>query len=160
LAYHHCFGLDVLAFRFFNVFGPLQSAGHAYAAVIPAFISAALAGRPIQVFGDGQQTRDFTYVGTVCAVIIESVRRRVTSTQPVNLAYGTRLSLLDVVDELSDIIGHRVGVRHCDPRPGDVRDSQADTSLLHELFPDISPTSLRYGLEKTVTWFRSARTSG
>src|SRR5205807_1885991 len=63
LAYAHSFGLDVLAFRFFNVFGPLQPAGHAYAAVIPAFVSAALEGRPLTVHGDGRQSRDFTYVG-------------------------------------------------------------------------------------------------
>ncbi len=63
LAWHHSYGLPVLAFRFFNVFGPLQAPGHAYAAVVPAFVAAALAGEPLCVHGDGRQSRDFTYVG-------------------------------------------------------------------------------------------------
>src|SRR5207248_1847177 len=94
LAYAHSFGLDVLAFRFFNVFGPLQPAGHAYAAVVPAFVDAALDRRPLPVYGDGLQTRDFTYVGTVAAVITDAVRRRVAYPGPVNLAFGSRYSLL------------------------------------------------------------------
>ncbi len=75
LAYGHSFGLPVLAFRFFNVFGPLQAADHAYAAVVPAFVAAALRGEPIPVHGDGHQTRDFTYVGTVTTVLAAAVAR-------------------------------------------------------------------------------------
>ena len=78
LAYQHSYGLPVLVFRFFNVFGPLQGADHAYAAAVPTFAAAALAGRPIVVEGDGHQTRDFTYVGTVVAVIADALARRVT----------------------------------------------------------------------------------
>ena len=96
LAYQHSFGLPVLAFRFFNVFGPLQAAGHAYAAVVPAFVSAALEGRPLIVHGDGKQSRDFTYVDTVTEVIADAIARGVTSPSPVNLAFGTRTDLLDV----------------------------------------------------------------
>src|SRR5262249_37060754 len=69
LAWQHAYGLPVLALRFFNVFGPLQAPDHAYAAVVPAFASAALAGRPLTVYGDGRQTRDFTYVGTVVEIL-------------------------------------------------------------------------------------------
>jgi UDP-glucose 4-epimerase len=155
LAYQQCFGLDVLAFRFFNVFGPCQPAGHAYAAVVPAFVSAALEGRPLEIFGDGQQTRDFTYVGSVCAVIAGALHRRVTHHQPVNLAFGGRTSLLALIDEIADIVGSAPTVQHRDPRPGDVRDSQADTTRLRLLFPDVAPTPLRKGLEETVAWFRS-----
>ena len=79
LAYGHSFGLPTLAFRFFNVFGPLQAADHAYAAVVPAFVAAALRDEPIPVHGDGLQTRDFTYVGTVAAVLTDAVLRRVTA---------------------------------------------------------------------------------
>ena len=81
LAYQHSYGLPVLAFRFFNVFGPLQAADHAYAAVVPLFAAAALAGRPLVVQGDGHQTRDFTYVGTVAALIADAVARRVTASR-------------------------------------------------------------------------------
>src|SRR5690606_17159924 len=88
LAYAQCYGLDVLPFRFFNVFGPLQPPNHDYAAVVPAFVSAALEGRPLRVYGDGKQTRDFTFVDTVVNTITDAIARRVTSPDPVNLAFG------------------------------------------------------------------------
>ena len=78
-AYAHSFGLPTLALRLFNVFGPRQPAGHAYAAVVPAFVDAALAGRPLTIDGDGTQTRDFTFVDTVATVIADAVVRRVTT---------------------------------------------------------------------------------
>lgn len=152
-AYHHCYGLGVLPLRFFNVFGPLQPAGHAYAAVVPAFLDAALAGRPLPVHGDGGQSRDFTYVGTVARVITEAVVRRVVHADPVNLAFGTRTSLLELVGELESVLGRPLEVAHSEPRAGDVRDSQADNSRLRELFPDVRPVPLREGLERTAEWF-------
>jgi UDP-glucose 4-epimerase len=155
LAFAECYGMTVLPFRFFNVFGPLQSAGHAYAAVIPVFLEAALAGRPLPVHGDGGQTRDFTYVATVCRVLADAAIGRVSSDQPVNLAFGTRTTLLALVQELERALGHPVAVEHQPPRTGDVRDSQADNALLRHLFPDVRPTSLRAGLAETVAWFRS-----
>ncbi|MFF4651560.1 NAD-dependent epimerase/dehydratase family protein [Streptomyces sp. NPDC001380] len=155
-AFHHCYGLDVLPFRFFNVFGPLQPAGHAYAAVVPAFVDAALAGRPLQVHGDGGQTRDFTFVGTVTRVLCDAVLRRVVHPDPVNLAFGTRTSLTDLVAELESVLGRPVAVEHTAPRPGDVRDSQADNARLRSLFPDVRPVPLREGLERTVEWFRAS----
>ncbi|WP_406111374.1 NAD-dependent epimerase/dehydratase family protein [Kitasatospora purpeofusca] len=154
-AYHHCYGLGVLPLRFFNVFGPLQPAGHAYAAVVPAFLDAALAGRPVTVHGDGGQSRDFTFVGTVTQVITDAVLRRVVSPDPVNLAFGTRTSLLELVGELESVLGHPVEAAHTEPRPGDVRDSQADNARLRELFPDVRPVPLREGLERTAAWFRT-----
>ena len=83
-AYAHSFGLPTLALRLFNVFGPRQPAGHAYAAVVPVFVDAALAGLPLTVDGDGTQTRDFTFVDTVATVIADAVVRRVTDPEPVN----------------------------------------------------------------------------
>ncbi len=156
LAHASCYDLDVLAFRFFNVFGPLQAAGHAYAAVIPAFVDAAVAGRPLEVHGDGSQTRDFTYVGTVCDVITDAIRRRVAHDTAVNLAFGTRTSLSELIGELEDVVGSPLTVEHTASRAGDVHDSQADTTLLTSLFPDAQPTPLRTGLEQTVTWFRES----
>jgi UDP-glucose 4-epimerase len=155
LAYQHSFGLPTLAFRFFNVFGPLQAAGHAYAAVVPAFVDAALAGRPLSVHGDGRQTRDFTYVDTVTAVLTDAVVRGVTCAEPVNLAYGTRHDLLTVIAELEAILGHPLERDHVETRAGDVRDSQADSSLLLSLFPDIEAATLAEGLRRTVDWFRA-----
>ena len=152
-AYHHCYGLGVLPLRFFNVFGPLQPAGHAYAAVVPAFLDAALAGRPLTVHGDGGQSRDFTYVGTVAQVITEAVLGRVVHADPVNLAFGSRTTLLELVGELSAVLGRPLEVAHTEPRAGDVRDSQADNSRLRGLFPAVTPVPLREGLERTAEWF-------
>jgi UDP-glucose 4-epimerase len=157
LAHATSFGLDVLAFRFFNVFGPLQPAGHAYAAVIPAFVDAALAGAPLPVFGDGRQTRDFTYVGTVAAVLADAVARRLGNDRPVNLAFGSRVSLLELATMLGTILDRELELDFRPARVGDVRDSQADQTQLRALFPDIEPTGLEAGLRATVGWFRSER---
>ncbi|MEW1910253.1 NAD-dependent epimerase/dehydratase family protein [Kitasatospora sp. NPDC085895] len=154
-AYHHCYGLGVLPLRFFNVFGPLQPAGHAYAAVVPAFLDAALAGRPLTVHGDGGQSRDFTYVGTVAQVLTEAVLRRVVHPDPVNLAFGTRTTLMELVGELGSVLGRPLETEHTEPRAGDVRDSQADNGRLRELFPDVRAVPLREGLERTAEWFSS-----
>lgn len=155
VTYATSFGLDVLPFRFFNVFGPLQAAGHAYAAVIPAFVDAALAGRPLPVHGDGTQSRDFTYVESVTNVLSEAVLRRVSSAGPVNLAFGSRTTLLDAIALLGGILGRRLDVEHLPPRPGDVPHSQADGTRLHATFPDLSPVPLRTGLGRTVAWFET-----
>ena len=155
LAWGASFGLDVLAVRLFNVFGPLQAAGHAYAAVVPAFVDAALAGRPLPVHGDGTQSRDFTYVGLVCAVLGDAIARRVSDPEPMNLAFGSRVTLLEVIAELETIIGHELEVEHQPVRAGDVPHSQADTTRLRSLFPDVEPVPLVTGLSATVDWFRS-----
>lgn len=155
-AYASSFGTPVLVFRFFNVFGPLQPAGHAYAAAIPAFLSAALAGDPIPIHGDGLQSRDFTYVGTVANVLADAALRRMTSDGPVNLAFGSRRTLLDVVATLESILERPLAVEHLPPRPGDVAHSQADATRLRELFPDVVPVDFSEGLAHTAEWFRRA----
>jgi UDP-glucose 4-epimerase len=154
LAYGASFGLPALAFRFFNVYGPLQPAGHAYAAVVPAFVDAALRGEPVTVHGDGAQTRDFTFVGSVTRVLAEAVVNRVTSPEPVNLAFGTQVSILELAHRLSAVLGRPVEVRHGPARAGDVRDSQAADGRLRALFPGVAPVPLDSGLGQTVAWFR------
>lgn len=156
LAWQHSYDMPTLAFRFFNVFGPLQAAGHVYAAVVPAFVSAALAGEPLKVHGDGTQSRDFTFVDTVCTVITDAVLRRVSSPEPVNLAFGSRTNLLELIELIEELLGHEVAVEHTPPRVGDVPHSQAANERLRELFPGIEPVDLRTGLRATIDWFRSA----
>lgn len=155
LAWGSSYGMPTLAFRFFNVFGPLQPAGHAYAAVIPAFVHAALTGQPLTVHGDGGQSRDFTYVGSVVGAITDAVLRQVSSPSPVNLAFGTRVTLLDVIAELESILGHPVERTHTENRAGDVPHSQADMTRLRELFPTVEPTPFVDGLRATVDWMRT-----
>ena len=152
LSHARVFGFSALPFRFFNVFGPLQPARHAYAAVIPAFVDAALKGHPLPVHGDGTQSRDFTYVADVCAVIAEAVRTRTNSETPVNLAFGGRYTLLDVIERIEGILGTSLDREHQPSRPGDVPHSQADQTSLRSLFPDLEPTSIDDGLAATVAW--------
>jgi UDP-glucose 4-epimerase len=155
LSYQHSFGVPALAFRFFNVFGPLQRPGHAYAAVVPAFLHAALTGEPVPIHGDGQQSRDFTYVGTVSEIICQAVLRTVTNPIPVNLAFGTRSTLLDVLEIIEEMLGRSLERSFMPTRPGDVRDSQAANEHLRRLFGDIRPVSLTDGLAATLDWMKS-----
>ncbi len=155
IAYGHSYGLPTLAFRFFNVFGPLQAAGHAYAAVIPAFVDAALRGHPLPVNGDGTQSRDFTYIDTLTSVIVDAVNRRVTSDLPMNLAYGTRTDLLTIIAMIDELVDGAITVEHGPDRAGDVPHSQADDSRIRALFPDITPVPLEIGMKATVDWMRT-----
>jgi UDP-glucose 4-epimerase len=155
LAYGISFAMPVLVFRFFNVFGPLQLGDHDYAAVIPRFVTAALTREPFEVHGDGEQSRDFTYVDDVCTILTDALLRRVMSAGPVNLAFGTSTTLLHLIELLRGLVDEPLRVEHVDPRPGDVRHSQADCTRLLELFPTITPTPLEDGLAKTVAWLRS-----
>ena len=155
-SYAHSFGRPNLVFRFFNVFGRLQAAGHAYAAVVPAFLDAAMNDRPLQLNGDGSTSRDFTHVSTVTAVIVDALQRGVTSPEPVNLAFGTRTTLRELIALIEDLLGTTVEVNELPERAGDVRHSQADSTSLQRLFPDVKPIELRDALEDTIDWFREA----
>jgi UDP-glucose 4-epimerase len=159
MAWAASYGLTALALRFFNVFGPLQAAGHDYAAVVPAFVDAALDGRPLPVHGDGEQSRDFTYVGSVARVLADAALGGVGHPQPVNLAFGSRITLLELIAELEAVLGHPLEREHLPVRAGDVRHSQADQTRFREVFPDAEPVELRDGLERTVTWFRASRSA-
>lgn len=153
LAYQSSYGLPVLPFRFFNVYGPLQSAGHAYAAVIPKFLDRIQEGEPILIEGDGEQSRDFTSVRTVCAVIRDAVERRVTSDSPVNLAYGSMTTVNELADMIQAHLGHTIDREYIAARVGDVRASTADGVLIRGLFPDIEPVALNDALPDTVDWY-------
>lgn len=155
LAYAYSYGLRVLPFRFFNVYGPLQPAGHIYAAAVPVFIDAALNGRPLPIHGDGLQTRDFTYVGTVVSAIGRCIVENIISPVPVNLAFGTRSSLLDVINHIERLLGTPVERHHLPTRAGDVRDSSADNARLRALLPGLEPLAMEEGLAATVAWMRS-----
>ena len=157
LAWGHSYGMPVLALRLFNVFGPLQPPLHTYAAVIPAFLSAAMQNRPLPVHGDGSQCRDFTYVDTVVAVICDAISRRVSHLEPVNLAFGQKITLLEVISELERILDRKLSIEFQPIRVGDVAQSQADASTLGRLFPDIAPSDFSEGLRTTAHWFKSTQ---
>lgn len=105
------------------------------------------------VHGDGLQSRDFTYVETVCQILLDAAVRSVRHPQPVNLAFGNRIDLNTVLAELEQIVGRPIERKTVPPRPGDVRHSQADNTSLRKLFPDVVATPLVDGLQATVDWF-------
>jgi UDP-glucose 4-epimerase len=154
MAWQSSFGQRSLAFRFFNVFGPRQAPGHAYAAVVPAFVYAALTGAPLTVHGDGTQSRDFTYVGTVAEVITAAIVGQISHPTPINLAFGTRVSLRELIALLETQLGFSLERVHTELRPGDVPHSQADNSLLRSVVPDVTPVALSEGLAATIEWMR------
>jgi len=156
LAYGESYALPVLAFRFFNVYGPGQASGHSYAAAIPVFINAALKSMPVPLDGDGLQTRDFTYVDDVTRVLADAIERRVTSDTPVNLAHGTCVTLRDVLRELERILGKELTIETRPSRIADVRASQSLPTLFNKLFPNAKMTPFGLGLEATVEWFLSS----
>lgn len=157
MAYRYCYDLPVLPFRFFNVYGPGQLPGHAYAAVVPVFLDAALSGKPLPLNGDGEQSRDFTYVGTVVETLTQAVLGRVTG-GPTNLAFGTRTTLNELIRRIEHALGRSLEIDRRDTRPGDVRHSQADNAALRTLFPGITATPLETGLTETLRWFETRGT--
>ena len=154
LAYGASYDLNVVPFRFFNVFGPLQPANHVYAAVIPRFVAAALKHEALTIFGDGLQSRDFTYVSTVVDVIERALITDLSTAEPLNLAFGNNITLLEVVAMLEKELGRPLRVNHEEPRLSDVRHSQADNTRLCRYFPDLAPVDLAQGLACTVAWMR------
>lgn len=156
LAFQQSYGMETLAFRFFNVYGPGQRAGHVYAAVIPIFVDAMLRGEALPVNGDGTQSRDFTFVGTVCEVLLRAAEQKVTHPEPVNLAFGTNTSLLDLISRLEGFAGRELAKEFRPPRAGDVPHSQAANQSLRSLFPGVEPIRLDEGLRRTLEWFQAS----
>jgi UDP-glucose 4-epimerase len=151
-AWQRCFGVRTLALRLFNVYGPGQPADHPYATVIPTFVAAALAGRPLPVEGDGRQSRDFTYVDTVCDAIVAALRRGVSSPTPVNVAAGASTTIVELVALIGELLGRRPSIGWRPGRVGDIWNSQAALDRFRQLFPEIAPVDLPTGLERTIAW--------
>ena len=158
LAFQQSYGLNTLAFRFFNVFGPLQRADHTYAAVVPRFLSAATAGKPITIFGDGTQTRDFTFVDSVCATLTDALVRKVSHPTPLNLAFGKSTSLLDLVGVIERELGKILAIKFEASRPGDVGHSRGNPQRFRKVFPGIKPISVRMGIQRTIEWLADSGT--
>jgi UDP-glucose 4-epimerase len=149
--YSRLHGLSTVALRYFNVFGPRQDPNSAYAAVIPAFIAALRAGREPVIYGDGRQTRDFTFVANVVeANILAAAAERPLAGEVANVACGSSISLLDMLTEIGRLLGKPVRPRFEPPRPGDVRDSLADIARARELIGYRPTVTFAEGLAATV----------
>jgi nucleoside-diphosphate-sugar epimerase len=150
------YGLETVTIRYFNVFGPRQDPSSPYSGVISLFISALVEdGRPT-IYGDGEQTRDFTYVANVVDGVLRACQAPAASGEVINVATGGRISLNQLFRELRDLTGAKVEPVYADERAGDVRDSQADIGKAQRLLGYEPLVGLADGLRKTVEWYRTA----
>jgi len=152
-AYAAAYNLPTTILRFFNVFGPRQRPDHEYAAVLPKWIWLAMLGKPIDVYGDGTSSRDFTYVDTVLDIAMTAMNEKVTFDGAINLAYGNRIFLNDAIALLKSHFPD-LQVNYIGERPGDVKESQNLPRLLNSLFPMINPKPFEEALTETVCWLR------
>jgi nucleoside-diphosphate-sugar epimerase len=153
--FHEVYGLETVSLRYFNVFGPRQDPQSMYAAVIPRFITCVLRGEPPTVYGDGRQTRDFTYIDNVIQANLAACAAPKAACGGVfNIACGERVSLLDILEIVYALAGKRVDPVFEPSRPGDVRDSLADISRAREIVGYDPKVPFREGLRTTFEWFR------
>lgn len=146
--------LPVVCLRYFNVFGPRQDPESQYAAVIPKFITALLEHRPLTVYGDGEQSRDFTYVRNVVRANLLACSANINGPQVVNIACQQRTSLNDVIRTLEKITGKKARVVYDPPRPGDIKHSLADISKARQVLGFEPEIDFETGLAETVDWFK------
>lgn len=153
--YASVYGLPTLSLRYFNIFGPRQDPNSQYAAVVPIFISQLLAGERPTIFGDGEQSRDFTFITNVVNANILAARCEEARGQVLNVACGTRYTLNELFSRLKEITGIDLDPVYADPRPGDVKHSQAEISRAEKLIDYSVAVPFETGLRNTVDWHRN-----
>ena len=151
------YGLETVSIRYFNVFGPRQDPSSPYSGVISVFATALLENRPAKIYGDGEQTRDFTYVANVVDGVLRACEATGASGQVINVATGGRISLNELYKEMKKIVGASVNPEYVEPRQGDVRDSQADIRKAKDILGYKPTVSFEEGLKRTIEWYRSAK---
>ena len=149
------YGLETVTIRYFNVFGPRQDPGSPYSGVISLFSTALLEGRQPMVYGDGEQTRDFTYVANVVDGVLRACTAPDASGEVINVATGGRISLNELLRTMNRIVGTDLTARYAEGRAGDVRDSQADISKARRLLGFEPIVQLEEGLRRTLDWCRA-----
>jgi len=152
-AYAAAYKVPTTLLRFFNVFGPRQRPDHEYAAVLPKWIWLAMQGQPIDVYGDGTASRDFTYVDTVLDIAMTAMKEKVVTEGAMNLAYGNRIFLNETIEMLKKHFPD-LQVNYKSERLGDVKESQNDPELLKKLFPKIQPKEFETALSETIEWLK------
>ena len=152
--FYKVFGLQTISLRYFNVFGPHQDPTSQYAAAIPAFVTAILKDQPPTIYGDGQQSRDFTYVDNVVEANLLAARAKHTAGEVVNIACGQAVTVNEIIDMINEIVGKSVKPTYTDPRPGDVKHSLADISLAENLIGYKPAVSFKQGLDLAIDWYR------
>ncbi|MGH9315397.1 MAG: SDR family oxidoreductase [Vicinamibacterales bacterium] len=153
------YGLETVTIRFFNVFGPRQDPSSPYCGVISVFISALVDGRRPTIYGDGEQTRDFTYVSNVVDGVLRACEAPKASGEVINVATGGRISLNQLFSMVRALTGSSFEPVYAEERAGDVRDSQADITKACELLGYTPSVSLEEGLNRTLEWYRASLTA-
>ena len=152
------YGLETVSLRYFNVFGPRQDPGSQYSGVVSRFISSLLSGERPVIFGDGEQSRDFTYIDNVVAANLSAASANGASGKVINVANGQRITLNELLAELKDLTGKQdVTAEYKEPRVGDVKHSLADITLAREFLGYESKVGLREGLQNTIDWWKNSR---
>ncbi|HEY6217520.1 MAG TPA: SDR family oxidoreductase [Pyrinomonadaceae bacterium] len=152
------YGLETVSLRYFNVFGPRQDPGSQYSGVVSRFISALLSNERPVIYGDGEQSRDFTYIENVVFANLSAAEAPNAAGKVINVANGERITLNQLLSELKDLTGKQdVTAEYLEPRIGDVRHSLADISLARQLLGYESKVDLREGLQRTIDWWTSSR---
>lgn len=149
------YGLETVTIRYFNVFGPRQDPGSPYSGVISLFSTALLEGRRPTIYGDGEQTRDFTYVANVVDGVLRACEAEGAAGEVINVATGGRISLNQLLRAMNEIVGTQIEPIHAEARAGDVRDSQADISRARQLLGYEPTIALEEGLRRTLDWCRT-----
>jgi UDP-N-acetylglucosamine/UDP-N-acetyl-alpha-D-glucosaminouronate 4-epimerase len=154
------YGLETVSLRYFNVFGPRQDPGSQYSGVVSRFISSLLSNEKPVIYGDGEQSRDFTYIDNVVHANLKAASAKEASGRVINVANGERITLNQLLAELQDLTGkHDVTAEYLEPRVGDVRHSLADITLAREFLQYETKVGLREGLQRTIDWWKSSRFS-
>ena len=151
--FFQAYGLEAISLRYFNVFGPHQDPSSEYAAAIPAFVRSILKGEPPLVYGDGEQTRDFTHIENVVQANLLAASAERTCGEVVNIACGQRVSVNEVIARINELLGKSVAPQYAPPRAGDVLHSLADISLAREVIGYEPQVSFADGLERTIKWY-------
>jgi UDP-glucose 4-epimerase len=154
-AFTATYGLETVTIRYFNVFGPRQDPKSEYSAVIPLFVTAMLAGKRPTIYGDGKQSRDFTYIDNIVHGNLLAADSPAAVGRTINVACGTSINLLELVAAINGALGTRIEPIHADPRPGDVRDSMADISLARTLLGYAPIVDFAEGLRRSIDYYRS-----
>ena len=154
------YGLETVSLRYFNVFGPRQDPGSQYSGVVSRFISSLLSGERPVIYGDGEQSRDFTYIDNVVGANLSAASSAGASGKVINVANGQRITLNELLAELKDLTGKQdVTAEYLEPRVGDVKHSLADITLARQFLGYESKVGLREGLQRTIDWWKNSRFS-
>lgn len=155
-----CYGLSTISLRYFNVFGPYQDPKSQYAAAIPAFITAILRDAPPTVYGDGEQTRDFTYIDNVVEANVLAATAPEARGDIVNIACGASISVNAIIKMINERLGKNIKPNYVPERPGDIRDSWADISLAKERIGFAPIVDIAEGLNRTIEWYQTRTEAG